>query len=138
MSTGQNHLERYPIPEGFQIYERMLSVTGISFRRKDAAAFAKGKKLWLEFEREPGNKYDPNAIKLIGCSKRFLGVKRRFIGYIPKETSKLIVERNYIDKVLPRLDRTYVGYDDFVEIRFQIIGPKGEKDNFYQFSNNKK
>ena len=132
MSTGQNHLERYPMPEEYQIYERMLTVAGISFRRKDAVAFAKGKKPWLELEREPGNKYDPNAIRLTGCNKRFFGVKRRFIGYVPKEVSKLIVKGNYLDKVLSRLDRTYVGYDDFVENRFQIIGPKDEKDNFYQ------
>lgn len=135
MSAGQNHLERYPIPEGFQIYERMLTVAGITFRRKDAAAFAKGKRPWLEIEREPGNTYDPNAIKVIGCSKGFFGDKRRFIGYIPKEVSKLIVEGDYLDKVLPRLDRAYVGYDDFVEIRFQIIGPKDEKDDFFRNKN---
>ncbi|RLB24349.1 MAG: hypothetical protein DRG73_04015 [Deltaproteobacteria bacterium] len=131
MAKRKYHLQEQPIPEGFHIYEDRLEVAGVSFRKNDAAAFAKSKHLWLELEREQENKHDKNAIRVIGCSKGLFGTKRRFIGYVPKDVAKKIVEGGFWGKVRPRLLKTYVGAGGFVEILFQLLGPKGQK---FQFS----
>ncbi len=130
MSTGKYHLDKQEIPEGFQIFEERLEVAGVGFRREDAAAFATAKENWLEFERDPENEHDQNAIKVIGCNKGFFGTKRRFIGYVPKEIARTIVEGGYWGQVRPRLLKTYVGDQGFVEILFQVLGPKGKKKEF--------
>lgn len=132
MSKRKYHLNEQDIPEGFQIFEDRLEVAGVSFRKEDAAAFAGAKDVWLELEREPGNKYDINAIKVIGCSKGFFGTKRRFIGYVPKEVSRVIVEGGYCGQIRPRLLKTYVGNQGYVEILFQILGPKVMKYQYRQ------
>lgn len=128
------HLQEHEIPEGFQIFEERLEVAGMSFRKTDAISFAKSSNIWLELERDIGNKYDKNAIKVVGCSKGFFGVKRRFIGYVPKYVSELIVTNRFWGLVKPRLLKTYVGNGDFVEVLFQLLGPKGKK---YEYSPSK-
>lgn len=132
MSKPKYHLNDQDISERFQIFEDRLEVAGVSFRKEDAAAFAGAKNVWLELEREPGNKYDENAIKVIGCSKGFFGTKRRFIGYVPKEVSRVIVEGGYWGRIRPRLLKTYLGNQGYVEILFQILGPKGIKYQYRQ------
>jgi hypothetical protein len=132
MSTRKYHLDEHEIAEGFQIFEERLEVAGVGFRKDDAAAFATAKEGWLELERDPGNKHDPNAIKVIGCNRGFFGTKRRFIGYVPKEVSRAVVEGGYWGQVRPRLLKTYVGDQGFVEVLFQLLGPKGKKYEFRQ------
>ena len=130
MTNAKYHLNEQEIPSGFQIFEDRLEIAGVSFRKKDAAAFAKSKQPWLELEREQENKYDENAIRVLGCNKGFLGTKRRFIGYVPKEIAKMIVDGGFWGKIHPRLLKTYVGDSGFVEILFQILGPKGQKNKY--------
>lgn len=134
MSTRHYHLGEQEIPEGFQIFEERLEVAGVSFRKEDAAAFAASKHGWLELEREPRNIHDPNAIKIIGCSKSFLGTKRRFIGYMPRDVSRAIVDGGHLSYIRPRLLKTYVGDRGFVEILFQILGSKGKQHEFRRAS----
>jgi hypothetical protein len=130
MSSSEYHLQRQPIPAGFQIFEERLEVAGVSHRRDAAYAFAKSREPWLEMERDPGNAHDRNAIKVLGCSKGLFGTKRRFIGYVPRDTAKRIVEGGWFDRVRVRLLKTYAGDSGFVEIGFQILGPKGELANY--------
>jgi hypothetical protein len=132
MSTRSYHLGTQQIPDGFQIFEDRLEIAGVGFRKEDAAAFATATDGWLELERDPANVHDQNAIKVIGCTKNFFGAKRRFIGYVPKEVSRLIVEGGYLYQIRPRLLKTYVGDQGFVEILFQILGPIGQKYHFLQ------
>lgn len=130
MATGEYHLNHQGIPEGFQIFEDRLEVAGVSFRRADSASFANSRNGWLELEREHSNKHDKNAIKVIGCSRTPFGAKRRFIGYVPKDVAKRIVEGGFWGRIQPRLLKTYVGEGEYVEILFQILGPKGQKFQF--------
>jgi len=130
MARGKYHLQEQEIPEGFQIFEDRLEVAGVSFRKSDATAFAASESVWLELEREVDNKHDKNAIRIIGCSKGFFGTRRYFIGYVPRAVSRKVVERGFWGKVKPRLLKTYIGDSGYVEILFQILGPKGQK---YQF-----
>jgi hypothetical protein len=130
MTTRKYHLHEQQISEGLQIYEDRLEVAGVSFRRAQAISFAKSTNVWLELERDEENEHDRNALKVIGCSTSFLGTRRRFIGYVPRDVAKRIVEGGFLEKISPRLLKTYVGESEFVEILFQILGPKGQKFQF--------
>lgn len=125
MSDRRYHLRE--IPDGFQIFEERLEVAGISHRRDEARAFATGRGLSLELEREASNQHDPNAIRVIGCRKGLFGPKKHFIGYVPSKVAAAIVTGGYYEKVAPRLLKTFVEDSGFVEVLFQLLGPKGER-----------
>jgi hypothetical protein len=120
------------IPEGFQIFEERLEVAGISHWKQDAAAFVRGKHLWLELERDAANPHDKNAIRVIGCSKGLFSTKRYFIGYVPAHVAEAIVEGRYFERVRPKLLKTWLGDTGYVEVLFQILGPKGERYEYEQ------
>jgi len=125
------HLQESPIPEGYQIYEERLEVAGLVYRKKDVARFIRGRRPRLEFEREPTNKHDPNAIKIIGISESPLfGPRKRHIGYVPAEIAERIVAGGYWNRVLPRLLHTYLSDKGFVEVDFQLLGPRGGKRQY--------
>lgn len=115
------------IPPGYQIFEDGLEVAGIGYRRSEARKFATGRDLSLEFQRDPENQHDPDAIKVIGCRRGFFGTKKHFIGYVPREVAAAIVVGGYYEQVAPRLLKTYVGDSGFVEVLFQVLGPKGQR-----------
>ena len=127
------HLDEQPIPEGYRIYEERLDVRGVQHRRADAISFARARGQWLEFEREPRNTNDLNAIKVLGCWRGFFFTKRKHIGYVSRETAARVVETAVSD-VRPRLLKTYVGHDGYVEIEFQIIGPADSYREYDPFS----
>lgn len=135
MSKSLDFLD--PIPDGYQIFERDLIVAGVQHIKKDALKFSKGSKQSIALEREPNNKYDSNAIKIMGISKGFLSSKRFFIGYVPKEFAKQIVSTKVMGSVKARLDRIYIGEKDFVEIRFQILGEQSKKKQYDSFFTDK-
>jgi hypothetical protein len=118
-----------PIPKGFQIFEGRLPVAGISYRKGAASAFANSDNHCLRFEREPSNVHDPNAIKIIGIAQ----AGEFFIGYVPKEIAEQIAVTNLFDFIQPRLARIYIGHDGFIDILYQLIGPKSKKSEFDAF-----
>lgn len=128
MTRANYHLP--PIPDGFQIYEERLEVAGLTHRKAGAARFARGKQRALEWEPEPGNRYDKNAIRLIGCHKGIFLTKRTLLGYVPKEVANTLVERGFVEDAQPRLLKTYVSDGGFVEILFQIVGPKARISDY--------
>ena len=119
----QYHLDEYPIPEGFRIYQDRIPVMGVAMRRADVAAFCKGSDRQLALLQEPYNPYDPNAIRIVGSWKGWLFRKEKLLGYVPAEEAAKLARLCLGANVLPRLLKTYVGDDGFVEIEFQIIGP---------------
>jgi hypothetical protein len=129
MITRKYHLQEQEIPDGYQIYESTLVVMGVQYRKEAAQAFANNtSNCWLELDRDEDNKFDNNAIKVIGCNP----TNRYFIGYVPKESSKLIIEGGFWGQVIPRLLKTYIGDQGFVEILFQLLGPIGKKYQYLQ------
>ena len=107
---------------GYKFIEKYVQVSGTRYRLRDIIQFAKKDNIWLEFEREPDNKYDKNAIKLIGCSKGFLANRKYFLGYVPKEISANIVNRGLVQHTLPRLRRIWVpNEEDDATIIFQVL-----------------
>jgi HIRAN domain len=119
----QYHLDEYPIPKGFRIYQDRVPVMGVATRRADVAAFCKGSDRKLAFLEEPENRHDPNAIRIVGSWKGWLFRKEKLLGYVPAEEAAKLARLGLADSVLPRLLKTYVGTDGFVEIEIQIIGP---------------
>lgn len=130
MPLRQYHIRGTPIPEGYQIYDEWLTVAGVQHRRAEVAAFIKGRQPWLEFELEPSNRHDPNAIKVIGCNRGLLGPKRRHLGYVPAEVAERIARGGFRGLVRPRLWKTYLGDSGFVEVGFQLLGPVGRKHEY--------
>jgi hypothetical protein len=127
---GEYQLDRHPIPEGFQIFEERLDVAGLQFRREDAEAFIIRGDQWLELELDPGNAHDPNAIKVIGCNGTSYNTCRHFIGFVPKNVARAVVRKGFWGLVQPRLLKTYVSPNGFVEVLFQLLGPKGRKKEY--------
>ena len=123
----KNILQDYP--EDLQIYVH-AEVAGISFRKNDALIFANARNQTIEMEREPGNKHDRNAIAIYGVCHR----GRAMIGYVPKEIAAHIARSGMFDLLRPRLARVFMGgensRDPYLEIQFQILGPKGRKKEF--------
>lgn len=124
------HRAEMPIPAGMQIYESELYVAGIHHRRSDAQQFIAGQQQRLEIEPEPGNPYDPNALRVMGCWRQSGRDERRQIGYVPSEVSAKIVERGFSARVAPRLWHTYCGDTGYVDVVFQLLGPKKEKARY--------
>lgn len=127
----QYHLDEYPLPSGFRIYFDRVPVMGITMRKVDAAAFCKAQGRALALERELGNRHDANAIKLIGSWKGWFGRKSRHLGYVPADMAAKLAATGLADAVRPRLMKTYLSTDGFVEIEFQIIGPKEHYESLH-------
>lgn len=113
------------IPDGYQIYCERFDVAGVSFRKKEVIPFIKSGSADVKFEREPENQHDPNAIKIMGIKTGFFGKKKLHLGYVPKELAEKIVNSGFETLVLPRLHKTYLGDDTYVEVEVQLLGPKG-------------
>ncbi|NMM10842.1 MAG: hypothetical protein HHJ16_11295 [Polaromonas sp.] len=121
-----------PMPSGYQIFAKNLPVAGIQHRKEEALKFAKSSNPVLSLERELHNKFDSNAIKLIGLS----GSTQYFIGYLPKEISAQIIGTGMYENVKARLGRIYISNNDFLDIQYQVIGPKADKKQFNEFLSN--
>ena len=118
-----------PMPKGFQIFAPRLTVAGIQYRIDDAKQFAQGSNQTLALEREPDNAHDPNAFRVVGLWRE----RRVFIGYVPKAPAEQIVGSGLLESVRARLERIYLGSNGFVDVTFQIVGPKEKKGQYEDF-----
>ena len=122
-----------PIPRGFQIFAPCLSVAGIQYRLDDALLFADESDQALALEPEPSNPNDPNALRVIGAARGM----RCFIGYVPKEVAEQIVGSGLTNTVQVRLERIWRSGNGYVDVTFQIIGPKDKKAQYDEFLKSK-
>jgi len=110
------------VEPGWMLIETYANVQGTAYRLYDIASFTKKENVWIEFKREAKNKYDKNAIKVIGCSKGFLGTKHFFLGYVPKQISAVLVNNKLLKQTKPRLRRIWMSdVKDNATIKFQIL-----------------
>jgi hypothetical protein len=127
--THQNPTrKRYlsPIPDGYQIYVAQTAVAGSHFRRAQVERLFKFQKPSIDFEPEPTNSHDPNAIKVIaynGDSHSSIHV-----GYVPSKLAKQFARSGVVKRLHPRLRMVQIG--DYVEVEFDVCGPKAEKSEF--------
>lgn len=117
----QNYAPNIPKQNYPANYSRYLTtlVAGIKFCKEDALRFAKSENQSLLFERDRENKHDKHAIRIIGMAN---GI-RHFIGYVPKETANQIVKSKLENFVIPELARIFYNSNNFVEVRFHVLGP---------------
>lgn len=128
------HLQKQEqkIPDGFQIYDERLEVAGIQHRRDVAAQFVNQTNQWLEFESEPLNRYDQNAIKILGCYHKNNETSKLHVGYVPAGIAKQITNFSAAE-CKARLLKTYISERGYVEILFQVLGPKGRIEEYASF-----
>jgi hypothetical protein len=124
MEHKEYHLAQNPLPDGFRIFQDYVPIMGLPTRRADAIAFCKGSERNLRFQLEPNNPHDLNAIKVIGEWNDWRSRKEATLGYVPAEIALKLATSNLAGSVRPRLMKTYVSTEDFVEIEFQVIGPQ--------------
>lgn len=90
---------RFKLPvsgKGIRLLARNVPVAGVSFHeaRVNAGAFLSGRGRSLLLERDPGNQYDPNAIKVIGRWRGAKGSENEGqIGWVPKEIAAKIARQ---------------------------------------------
>lgn len=113
------------IKSGFQIYEE-TKVAGVSLRKSHVIDFFEAENQDLVLEREPTNTHDNNAIKVFGVSS----CGKALLGYVPKEIAARIVRTNSYSLIYPRLRSIYVADNGYVEVGFQILGPKSHKSHY--------
>ncbi len=118
-----------PIPEGYRIWRGDLEVAGVRYRTTQALQFSRGKSQRIQFEPEPGNKHDPNAVKIIGSFYSWWMCWNRHIGYIDAEVAKEFVDRKDQHLLLPRLRNIWVGgyHEIVIFIRYDIMEPKKKR-----------
>jgi TM2 domain-containing membrane protein YozV len=127
MAKTKQFLPRYS--DDYQIFEARLEVAGVVHRKEAALRFARGDGQALKLQSEPSNRYDRNAIRVIGVWSDSSGrEKNTHVGYLEKDLAKLLTQNDYLSRVLPRLESIFLGghSDGWVGIYFQILGPKRE------------
>lgn len=112
-----------PIQVGYEIYYENLEIEGIEDRQTTVWQFIQGSNQLLDWEQEPSNPKDPNAIKIIGVSEQIFSTKHELLGYIPGDVAKHIVSSGLWPFLQLRLDCIYIAKQGFIAIRFQILGP---------------
>ena len=116
-------------PSELVIFETELEVAGLQYRKEAAIKFAEGHDQSLEWEREPENEHDQNAIRLVGVSKGFLSTNRQFLGYVPKDIAKRIVSGGFWEQTSPRLRHISIS-GEYIHIHFDVLGPKSERSSY--------
>lgn len=127
----QYHLENSTYPDTHRIYEERLSIAGIHHYRNDAISFCRSREKAIYFDLDAANPYDRNAIRIMGRWKGLWGTKVKILGYVDADTASKIAALGLQNDILPRLLKTYVGEDDYIEIMYQIVGPK---DGYAEYS----
>lgn len=117
------HIAGNPLPVGYKILVEFAEVAGVHHRRENGVAFCRASGQSLDWEREPDNPHDANAIAIYGCWRTWLGPRRVKIGYVARDLAANLASASLVE-LLPRLHKTYLGADDYLDITYQVIGPK--------------
>lgn len=72
------------IPPDFELQGGTIRVAGSHHRRNACIRFSRGTNLTIQFQPEPENKFDPNAIAIIGQFGEASKTYRTKLGYVPK------------------------------------------------------
>lgn len=118
------HLDRFPIPDGHCLYFERLDLPIHASQKRACLRFCRGRAPHLSLAPEPSNPHHHNAIRVIGEWTGLSGAKREHIGYVERDIADRIARSGLASVIAPRLLKTYVGTEDFVEITYQIVGPK--------------
>jgi len=116
------------IPKGYKIFSTIQAV-GVNYHTDNIIAFIKGSNQDIDLVPEPTNKYDKNAIMVVGTVdiKSFIFFKTRksiLLGYIDKDDTKELLKdsayKNY------KIRKRYAGASErggIVEFQLLIKKP---------------
>jgi hypothetical protein len=118
-----------PIQVGYEIYYESLEIEGIHDRQAAVWQFVQGSNHALDWEQEPTNPQNPQAIKIFGISEQMFTTKQELLGYVPADVAKQIVDSGLWPFMQLRLDSIYAEAQGLLAIRFQVLGPIRKKKN---------
>lgn len=115
-----------PRPKGLpKKVANFIDVAGISRQQENAKAFIKGLDRALELERDPRNKYDKNAIKVIGVWYDSGGNEyREQLGWVPANVAKDIPSNIAIGATIESMYKPRPGMN--AGLRIDIWGPRNK------------
>ena len=103
-----------------------ITVAGVSFQQANAISFVKGTGREIELERDPTNKYDKNAIKVIGTwFDQEENEYEELLGWVPAELAKEIPADIRIGATIKSMYVARSGKN--AGLRIDIWGPKAKK-----------
>ena len=115
---------KFDIPAGEKIYEPDFEIAGAHHYTSDIASVMSKQGTSFYLKPEPQNKFDSNAIAVVGQTKNWLGTKIRKVGYLPSEIAKRVVETKMFEHVMLRPKSLYISDDGYVEFIADLLGPK--------------
>ena len=116
---------------GMRIFDYGVEVSGTNRYFYRIKKFSRRRKRRLYLEREPDNKRDPNAIKVIGKSKGWFSEATKCVGYVPTDATKRLLATGMVDKVEVRLQLIWIGDKNYIGVLFDIIGPKDDYEKYW-------
>lgn len=113
-------------PEGLVNYTKEFALPGSSYVRAEASRFAHGLPEKVSLHHEPGNKHDPNALRVIGHTAR----EKLRLGYIPRDMAAVIAELDIADQVDVSLRDVYSVRNKGAEFRVVLKGKPEHRKAF--------
>ena len=108
------------------IYLENVEIVKIGNNQDEVEKFTLGKNHRLEFQINIGEKSHQRNIKVFGFTKKIIGEKKYFLGYLPKEITETIIEGNFFDFVMP----SPPSFRQDGRIFFDLQGSIGKIKNF--------
>ena len=108
------------------IYLENVEIVKIGNNQDEVEKFTVGKNHRLEFQINIGEKSHQRNIKVFGFTKKIIGEKKYFLGYLPKEITETIIEGNFFDFVMP----SPPSFRQNGRIFFDLQGSIGKIKNF--------
>lgn len=114
------------IPDGYQIYEARPTLHETVRYQSETQLFinSRNKKLVLKVSENPKQK--KGLIQLVGVCNG----KELILGNLPDKLSKRLLVDEWVSVIRPRLTQAYVEENNYVYLRYQLVGPKGRKKEF--------
>lgn len=116
------------IPDAHQIYLDRRVVAGVQHYADQVWDLAALERPRLEWEREPHNSHDANAIAVFGR----LGSDRFLVGHVDRFLAAALAQFDDFDKLAVRFEGAKAS-EKWSEVTYQITGPKGGKKAFLDF-----
>ena len=119
------------IPVDMKMIEYDIEVSGVNHRYYNVKKFAQRSKRRIYLEREPDNKHNLNAIRVIGESKGWFFEVKKCIGYVPADVAKQLVATGLEDIVKPQLRFIWIDNKNHMAVLFDILGLESDYEKYY-------
>lgn len=128
---SENHYFKQPIPADFRIFVPAFEVPMAKeyAHQVDRLVDWEGRgRLYLE--SEPGNKYDSNAILILGSKKGLLWSTNLVLGYVPRDLARKITRSGWVGRLLPRPKSMWRGDRGGFSFEVDLLGKKSDYTEF--------